>query len=226
MYILFYKKVKNSYLALDFKDTSLISNPDEFKLGVLLNKTILDYIKSKRPDNQIFIKETAIKKGQITSIDDLVLVPLVQEETTDPLHLSDDEMALKAEKKELLYNLEKRYSEAMTNGIDFMVYIKFLTLFNYFASKGIFITEENKEDKYIEVLELEDESAIDKLEQFIEIQEILEDRLAIIDNLIELKEDIEYAMSEEELEEAKEAYFKPIKLLKDTISIPKPPKKK
>lgn len=46
-------------------------------------------------------------------------------------------------------------------------FVSFMQLNNKFASKGIFITEDNKEEKYIEIIESEDVDLIDDLEQYI-----------------------------------------------------------
>ena len=46
-------------------------------------------------------------------------------------------------------------------------YFRFQYLNNIFASKGIFITEENKEASYIKILEMEDEAMIKYLEEYL-----------------------------------------------------------
>jgi hypothetical protein len=56
--------------------------------------------------------------------------------------------------------------------IDFVTYIN---LNNRFSSKGIFITDNNKEEAYIKIIETGDESLISDLEQFITIKDSLAD---------------------------------------------------
>lgn len=46
-------------------------------------------------------------------------------------------------------------------------FVTFMQLNNAFAAKGIFITEKNKEEKYIEIIETGDENLIQDLEQYI-----------------------------------------------------------
>lgn len=55
-------------------------------------------------------------------------------------------------------------------------FVTFMQLNNKFASLGIFITEKNKEEKYIELIETGDESLITDLEQYI----VLLDNIKII----------------------------------------------
>lgn len=56
--------------------------------------------------------------------------------------------------------------------------ITFMLLNNKLADKGFFITEENKEEKYIEIIETCDESLIEDLEKYI----FLLDKIKIIQN--------------------------------------------
>lgn len=48
--------------------------------------------------------------------------------------------------------------------LDFVI---FMQLNNSFAARGIFITDKNKEEKYIEIIETGDENLIQDLEQYI-----------------------------------------------------------
>lgn len=56
--------------------------------------------------------------------------------------------------------------------IDFVTYIN---LNNRFSSKGIFITDNNKEEAYIKIIETGDETLITDLETFITIKDSLAD---------------------------------------------------
>ena len=56
--------------------------------------------------------------------------------------------------------------------------VSFMLLNNKFANKGIFITDDNKEEKYIEIIESCDEKLIEDLEKYI----ILLDNIKIIQN--------------------------------------------
>jgi hypothetical protein len=70
-------------------------------------------------------------------------------------------------------------------------YVTFMQLNNTFSSKGIFISEKNKEEKYIEIIETGDESLIEDLEKYI----------TLLDNIkgIQKKKD-EYTKIIEELQ--------------------------
>ncbi len=69
-------------------------------------------------------------------------------------------------------------------------FVTFMQLNNSFAAKGIFITEKNKEEKYIEIIETGDENLIQDLEQYIMlldnikiIQKKKDEYCEVIDNL-------------------------------------------
>lgn len=69
-------------------------------------------------------------------------------------------------------------------------FVTFMQLNNEFANKGIFITEKNKEEKYIEIIETGDEKLIQDLEKYIIlldnikiIQKKKEEYSEVIDNL-------------------------------------------
>ena len=46
-------------------------------------------------------------------------------------------------------------------------FVSFMQLNNKFANKGIFITDENREEKYIEIIETGEEELINELENYI-----------------------------------------------------------
>ncbi len=135
----------------------------------------------------VCIKEEDIQKGFINT-DSFIFSEQFKDES--------DELEIK--KAGLLQELDLDFSNNI-KGINFMYYINFIMLFNYFASKGIFINEENKEDKYIEILELDDEEAIEKLEEYLTIQETVGPFMNDIKKNSALKEEISYS-SEEEFE--------------------------
>lgn len=59
--------------------------------------------------------------------------------------------------------------------------VKFMLLHDKFASLGIYITEENKEDKYIEILEKDDEKLLNDLEEYIDVQERMTELVRVVD---------------------------------------------
>ena len=78
--------------------------------------------------------------------------------------------------------------------------VKFMLLHDKFASLGIYITEENKEEKYIEILEKDDEKLLNDLEEYIETQErvsILVRAVDIYDKLIQKIKEVDENDEEE-----------------------------
>lgn len=50
-------------------------------------------------------------------------------------------------------------------------FISFMILNNKFCDKGIFITEDNREECYIKIIEMNDESLIEDLEKYIKLKD-------------------------------------------------------
>jgi hypothetical protein len=70
--------------------------------------------------------------------------------------------------------------------------VKFMILSNDFMSKGIFITDENREECYIKIIEMGDETLIEKLEEYLNMKDSI--------NLIQKQKD-EYKSIVEKLQE-------------------------
>lgn len=64
--------------------------------------------------------------------------------------------------------------------------INILLLHDKFAAEGIYITETNREEKYIEILEKDDPKLLEDLEKYIEAL----DRVDIINNLVKEYNDL------------------------------------
>ena len=64
--------------------------------------------------------------------------------------------------------------------------INILLLHDKFAAGGIYITNENREEKYIEILEKDDPKLLEALEKYIEAL----DRVDIINNLVKEYDDL------------------------------------
>lgn len=79
--------------------------------------------------------------------------------------------------------------------------IRFILLHDKFASKGFIVTEENREEMYIKIIESGDEKLIEDLEQYINLQEKmteLSERASNYDKVIsELRDAMDYNDIEE-----------------------------
>ena len=64
--------------------------------------------------------------------------------------------------------------------------INILLLHDQFAAEGIYITNENREEKYIEILEKDDPKLLEALEKYIEAL----DRVDVINNLVKEYDDL------------------------------------
>jgi hypothetical protein len=51
--------------------------------------------------------------------------------------------------------------------------VKFVILNNEFASKGIYITDDNREESYIKIIEMGDETLIEKLEDYLNTKDAI-----------------------------------------------------
>jgi len=188
MYIATVEKINGNWKVLNFLN---INNLEEniFENYVQCDDTTkYFYFSLIKKYKNIYIKEEDVQiKGINTD-------SFIYSEAYD---LDTDKLTL--EKTKLIKDIDFDMNMNL-KGINFMEYINYIYLFNYFASKGIFITKENKEDKYIEILELNDEEAIEKLEEYLMIQDSINPFLENIKEINKIKEDITYANTIEDLD--------------------------
>jgi hypothetical protein len=77
---------------------------------------------------------------------------------------------LEVERKKLMQTLseESKSSVALVSAIDFFEYLE---LFTQFLEKGVYITNKNREEKYLEVINTGDKDTIEALERYLEIRD-------------------------------------------------------
>lgn len=61
----------------------------------------------------------------------------------------------------------------VANDVDMVDYISYIEANNTLSSQGFFITDKNREEKYLEILETGDDSLIDALEEFLNVKDSL-----------------------------------------------------
>lgn len=91
------------------------------------------------------------------------------------------------------------HSIATTSALKFFM---FFTTNSILADAGYFVTTDNREEKYLEIINSEDEKLISALESYLEAKEDLELCLTIYKSYMEYKEKIEDAKTIEEIDEA------------------------
>jgi len=208
MQVAIINKIKDNYIITDILEV----NSGDLKFIDLWAK-IEDNVKQfynflKNSYKNIYIEESAVLKKEILKND------FLYDKYKRPSKSSDNEATVRTELEIKKIKFLKELDNFLLNNISnigFLKYIQYLNYFNYFASNGIFITEENKEEKYIEILDLDDESAIEKLELYLTIQEELEPFLKFNETISNLKEEIIY-MDEDEFESERLKYNESLKL--------------
>ena len=79
---------------------------------------------------------------------------------------------VKPEDLEEIQQIQKDIDKYITPDL-FVYYIEYFDVLFELANKGFFITDENKEEKYLEILETENDELIDLLEKYLEVKEKL-----------------------------------------------------
>jgi len=87
-----------------------------------------------------------------------------------------------------------------------ITFIDYTMLNNKFCSHGFFITQDNKEEMYLDILNTGDMSLIESLERYLNVSDKICEYWCHTDNLIKFKEEIYNAESREELEEIYKRY--------------------
>lgn len=77
----------------------------------------------------------------------------------------------------------------------------FMNAYNYLAAKGIYITEENKDDVYIQIIKSENEEDVKILEKYLYAKDYLSVPYRWFNEYIKFEEDLDCADSKEEIDE-------------------------
>jgi len=112
-------------------------------------------------------------------------------------------ISLRDENKVKIAKRARQKLDGIVHTSDLVYYIEFIETNNILNSRGFFITEDNKEEKYLEILEAGDEDLINTLERFLNSRDKLgkvKSAKTEFDNIIE---SLKYAdeNNKEELEQ-------------------------
>ena len=161
----------------------------------------------RREDNKIYILDTVNNTSDleptqfITIEDDDTNQVIISNMDTKTVILSDGKIEFQDEK---YYNISvkdklrvgiikeaKLKMESLVQSVDMITYINYIDINNELYNYGIFITDSNREEKYLEILETGDEHKIDLLEDLL----LCKDKLGIVksaknqfDNILEAVE--------------------------------------
>lgn len=97
------------------------------------------------------------------------------------------------------YRSYLQYSTASQNVVDFY---GFFTSFAKLVSSGYVITDENREEKYLEIINTGDEELIDALENYVECKDKIQESYNLYNTIITAIREVENAGTQEELDEA------------------------
>jgi hypothetical protein len=89
--------------------------------------------------------------------------------------------------------------------------VKFMILSNDFMSKGIFITDDNREECYIKIIEMGDESLIQKLEDYLNMKDsinIIQKKQEEYKKIIVQLQELEDKNNESEVNQIVEEYLR------------------
>ena len=87
------------------------------------------------------------------------------------------------------------------NTVSNLVYYEFSCLNNELANYGIFITNNNREEKYIEILEMEDDDLVNILEKYLICKDEIERVSAAYETYRQFRSDLNECDTEEEIKE-------------------------
>lgn len=86
------------------------------------------------------------------------------------------------------------------NVLSLLGFAKFIIINNYLANAGIFITDENREEKYLEIINTNDAALINRLEEYLEVKDVISQDLYWYDHYMKFKSDIESATEEDQVQ--------------------------
>ena len=90
--------------------------------------------------------------------------------------------------------------------VSLMGFAKFIILNNYMADAGFFITDENREEKYLEIINTNNQTLIAKLEEYLEAKDKISQDLYWYTHFSTFQDSVESASSEEKIAIAFETF--------------------
>lgn len=85
------------------------------------------------------------------------------------------------------------------NTLSMLEFFNFITINNIFIEKGIVITEENREEKYLEVINTEDQNLIENLEKYLEAKDHISSVYWFFDKFRNFKKELKNLETVEEV---------------------------
>lgn len=174
-------------------EMSIYDNFDE-TIWLVLSKEVYDYLK-ENIDTPNGIKSKYFVAMNLYNID-----------TVDQLQKVDDS-AFGMAGEDISFDVWKSYYrnrmvEILTTRTALYPYklFKFLKLFNVFAANGYFITDENREEKYIDII-TNHEELIDTLSEYLDVMDNLNEENGILTQYDTYHTELEGCKTKEELEE-------------------------
>ena len=114
--------------------------------------------------------------------------------------------------------MKNRALVAVSNLIDSYIvslsmldFFNFITLNNIFIEKGIVITEDNREEKYLEIINTEDEKLIQSLEKYLEAKDRISQVYWRYEKIENFKKELDTLTDEKEIEALKNQTLSAIK---------------
>ena len=168
--------------------------PDGFEvsnegvLDVSDNKRLFDFVKDKLNTHQIQYPKDIIGK---LVIEDLLLTPY-------------DGLEIERQRKIMA---GKEYLNTRIGIPEVFSFVEFVILNNYMIEKGYVITDENRHDKYLEIVETGDLDLIEKLEKFLEARDEIMTKYSWYDVYKHYINNIKKATSKSKMNEAWKDYI-------------------
>jgi hypothetical protein len=148
-------------------------------------------LEHREPRMLIYI-DGEIDASKVYDVSDLIKVEQLQEET--------DEDVLDAYKEKTLRMINELISNQLMIS-NFELY-HFFKLNHYLEAKGFFITDENREEKYLEVINSGDTETLEKLSEYLDSLDDFNAIDAVYMKYKEYKEKIKAAKTKQEISEA------------------------
>jgi len=193
-----------TFLPKDITDKMKLLNYD--LLFPIDNLAVDYYIKSKNTEVkdskikypiQVYVKKD-FNQTMIT-VADLVIIDLNKELFMDNDKKTDNNIDDEDLLNEYLFEQEKDkilrdfigYQFPKATTFDLTNFLELTMLYIEFAGHGYFITEENKEDIFIKIIEDDNDDLLNKLEKFLELKKHVDEFKSSFQLYYEIKEDLE-----------------------------------
>lgn len=181
----------DSIVVMERSKAQLIDNSILHRISDMAEYTI-EYAQQNK-------KSVFIRKESITN-------PMIEIQDIEVREANETLSELDAKKDQILFKVNTKMTQAMSPEAQLALF-DFNILNAKLASLGYFITDENKQENYIKIIEADDDNLLDDLESYLDAKAKLDEFYKIYTRTKYIKKELQYAKTIQHANELFDAFI-------------------